>query len=717
MILRARGPWFATLAALAAGCAASRFVKPSTPVYPYTPTTNVTDVYFGVPAPDPYRWLEDDHSPATQAWVEAQNRVTFGYLAALPQREAIKTRIAQLWRYERFSPPFRRGGHYFFTHNDGLQNQNVLFVASNLDSEPTVLLDPNTLSADGTVALKGYVLSDDGSKIAYGLSAAGSDWEEWRVREVATATDTPDRLDWVKFSGASWKKDGSGFYYSRYDAPPDGGRLTQVNENQKLFFHALGRPQSADTLIYARPDHPKWGFGGEVTEDGGYLVISASEGTDTRNRVFYQILSANGPVIELLDEFDAKYHFIGNEGALFYFYTDLKAPRGRVIAIDLARPDRSQWKEIVPEADATLTGASLVADRLILDYLRDARSEVKTAALDGRPMGAIDLPGVGTAGGFGGRRDDQETFYSFTSVATPGRVYRHDFKTGRSTLWKQPKTAFNPEDYTVDQVFYRSRDGTRAPMFLAYKKGLKPTGKTPTLMYAYGGFNISLTPTFNVANLAWMEMGGLYAQPTLRGGGEYGDAWHKAGTKLQKQNVFDDFISAGEWLIGNGWTKPSRLAISGGSNGGLLVGACMTQRPDLFGACLPAVGVMDMLRFQKFTIGWAWTSDYGSSDNPDEFKALFAYSPYHNLKSGVAYPPTLVTTGDHDDRVVPAHSFKFAARLQACQRGENPVLIRIETKGGHGAGKPTAKIIEESADRLAFVAAQFDLPGAPQAAP
>jgi prolyl oligopeptidase len=704
--------WGCALAAalsLAAGCATSYVVKPPVPVYPNTATTNTVDNLHGVDVPDPYRWLEDDNSAATKAWVQAQNQATYGYLEKLPQRGPLKNRLTEIINFERYAAPYKQGSRYFFSKNNGLQNQSVLYTATSLEGDAAVLLDPNTLSTDGTTALKQFAISDDGSKIAYGLSVAGSDWEEWRFRDVATATDTGDKLDWVKFSGAAWSKDGKGLFYSRYDAPSDGSRLTKINENQKLYYHALGTPQSEDRLVYARPDHPKWGFGGQVTDDGRHLIISVREGTNTKNRVYYKDLASDEPVVELLNDFDAGYHFVDNDGGVFFFQTDLDAPRSRIIAIDIRNPAKANWKTVVPQSDATLTGASLVGGRFVLNYLRDAHSEIRLSNIDGTPAGDIAMPGIGSAAGFGGKRADSETFYTFTSFASPSRVYRHDFASGKSEVWKAPKLAFNPDDFAVTQVFYTSKDGTRVPMFLAHKKGVTPNGKRPVLLYAYGGFNISLTPSFSEGNLTWMEMGGVYAQPNLRGGGEYGESWHQAGTKLQKQNVFDDFIAAAEWLIRQGWTRPDHLAISGGSNGGLLVGACMTQRPDLYGACLPAVGVMDMLRFQKFTIGWAWTSDYGSSDNAEEFRALYAYSPYHNLRPGRCYPPTLVTTGDHDDRVVPAHSFKFAARLQACQSCAIPTLIRIETNAGHGAGKPTGKRLEEAADKLAFVAAQFGM--------
>ena len=694
-----------------AGCAAHTLVVTPTDHPPATLKTNVVDVYHGITVPDPYRWLENDNSDETKAWVQSQQQYTDRYLSVLPHRAPLKARLTQLINFERYGIPFRQGGRYFFTRNDGLQNQSVVYTTTNLDAAPVVLLDPNGLSKDGTTALSGMAVSEDGTKMAYGISEAGSDWQTWRVRDVATGQDLNDRLDWIKFSTASWAHDGSGFYYSRFDAPADGNRLTAINEYNKLHFHRVGTPQSEDRLVYQRQDHPKWEFGGEVTEDGKFLIISIHEGTDTKNRVYYQDLTiTSAPVVELLNDFDASYGFVGNIGPVFYFLTDLKAPRGRLIAIDTRKPERSLWEERVAESKATLTRVSLVGGQFVLNYLRDARSEVLRVDLQGHTVGEIALPGIGTAAGFGGKPEETETFFSFTSFTVPGRIYRYDLTTGKSLLWRQPKVDFDPDAFVVSQVFYPSKDGTQIPMFIAHRKGLKLNGHQPTLLYGYGGFNISLTPSFSVKNLAWMEMGGVYAVPNLRGGGEYGEEWHQAGTKLHKQNVFDDFIAAAEWLINHHYTEPKRLAIQGGSNGGLLVGACMTQRPELYGVCLPAVGVMDMLRFQKFTIGWAWTSDYGSSDQPDQFKALYAYSPYHNLRPGVYYPATLVTTADHDDRVVPAHSFKFAARLQEYQSGPAPTLIRIETKAGHGAGKPTSKTIEETADILAFAAANLGVP-------
>jgi prolyl oligopeptidase len=673
--------------------------------YPETRTVDQVDTYHGLAVPDPYRWLEDPHAPESQAWIEAQNQVTFGYLEQLPGRDQLQQRLTELWNYERYGIPFKRGDRYFFYKNDGLQNQSVLYTLPTLEAEPTVLLDPNTLSADGTVALSAVAISENGAYLAYGLSASGSDWVEWQVRDIASGKDFDDHLKWVKFSGAAWTHDHQGWFYSRYDEPDATTKLEAVNYYQKLYYHRLGTPQSEDVLVYERPDQKEWGFSGGVTDDGRYLVISVWRGTDPRNLVFYKDLSSpDNPVVELISAFEAEFSYVGNEGTRFWFRTDLDAPKGRLLAIDLADPDRDHWQAVISEAADTLQDVSLLNHQFVVDYLSDARSQVKIFDLQGQFVREVALPGIGSVGGFNGKREDTETFYSFTSFTTPSTIYRYDLVTGESQLYRQPQVNFDPDIYTTTQVFYPSADGTRVPMFITHKQGLELNGQNPTLLYGYGGFSISLTPSFSVSNLVWLELGGVYAVPNLRGGGEYGEDWHLAGTKLNKQNVFDDFIAAAEWLIAQGYTHRDRLAIMGGSNGGLLVGACMTQRPDLFAAALPAVGVMDMLRFNQFTIGWAWESDYGSPQDEVEFKALYAYSPLHNLKLGTAYPATMITTADHDDRVVPAHSFKFAAALQAAHQGEAPVLIRIETKAGHGAGKPTAKVIEEVRDRWAFLA-------------
>lgn len=672
--------------------------------YPTARRTDQVDDYHGTKVPDPYRWLEDPDSEESRAWIEAENKLTFSVLEKIPQREPIRRRLTELWNYEKYGVPTARGGRYFYSRNDGLQNQSVLYWAPSLNAEPRTLLDPNQLSTEGTVSISGLALSDDGKFLAYGLAAAGSDWQEWRVREVENGQDLDDHLKWIKFSGASWTNDGQGFYYSRYDEPQPDEELTGQNYFQKLYYHRLGTPQSDDKLVYQRQDQKEWGFHGEVTDDGRWLVITVTHGTERKNNLFYLDLDQpRAEVVELLTGFEARYEFLGSEGSTFLLRTDLAAPRNRIVAIDVEHPARERWREMVPEADDVLEEAHIVGGRFFAVYLSDAKSRVRLFALSGKSLGELALPEIGTASGFSGRVSDGETFYAFTSFVRPASIYRYDIEAGKSELFREPKLAFDPDDYETKQVFYQSKDGTRVPMFLVHRKGMTFDRPRPTYLYAYGGFDISLTPAFSVGRLVWLERGGLFAMPNLRGGGEYGRQWHEAGMKEKKQNVFDDFIAAAEWLIDEGYTSREKLAISGRSNGGLLVGACLTQRPDLYGATLPAVGVMDMLRFHKFTIGWAWCSEYGSPDNADEFPALAAYSPLHNIKPGTKYPPTLITTADHDDRVVPAHSFKFAAALQAAQAGEAPVLIRIETSAGHGAGIPTSKAIEEMADGYAFL--------------
>lgn len=672
--------------------------------YPSAQRSDTVDTYHGVSVPDPYRWLEDSDSADTREWISAENCVTREFLSRIPVRKAFRKRVEALWDYEKFGVPFQRGGRYFITRNDGLQSQSVLYVMQSLTGSPRVLLDPNTLSADGTVALDGTSVSDDGKYMAYALATAGSDWQEWRVRDVSSGEDLPDHLKWCKFTGAEWAHDGKGFYYCRFAPPEPGRQLDQANYNQKVYFHRVGTPQADDTLVYERPDHKEWMFGPQVTEDGRYLLINVSKDTGARNAVFLKDLKAPGaPFIELLPDFDAQYSLVGNNGETFWFHTNGDAPCGKVIAIDIRHPERGNWKTVIPELKEPLQQVSMIQDTFVAVYSKDAQSLIRRFNRDGKYLGQIALPGLGSAGGFAGRNKDSETFYAYSSFTTPATVYRYDFTGGTSEVFRKPKVDFDPERFTAKQVFYKSKDGTRVPMFIAHKKGLTLDGTAPTILYGYGGFNGTQSPFFSVTNLVWMEMGGVFAMPGIRGGGEYGEEWHLAGTKLRKQNTFDDFIAAAEWLIANKYTSTPKLAISGGSNGGLLVGACVTQRPDLFGAAMPAVGVMDMLRYQKFTIGWAWASDYGTSDDPAEFAALYAYSPLHNIKPGIKYPATLITTGDHDDRVVPAHSFKFAAALQAAQAGDAPVLIRIDTKAGHGGGKPTAKILDEIADKYAFL--------------
>ncbi len=671
--------------------------------YPETRRVDVVDDYHGTKVADPYRWLEDLDGEETAAWVKAQNDVAKPFLERIPARESLKARLTELWNYERYGTPFEEGGRYFFFRNDGLQNQSVLYVADALDSEPRVLIDPNTFSEDGTISLSSVEVSRDGRLVAYSVSDGGTDWRIWRVRNVDTGQDLSDELRGIKFSGVSWAQNGSGFYYSRYPQRADG--TYDDSKQVKVYFHRLGTPQSDDELIFEITDHPTRNPGAFLTEDGRYLIIGVFDGYDSNAYYYKDLRRENAPVVRLLDAWDALYTFIGNDGSTFYFSTTKDAPLGRVIAIDTNRPEPEHWRTLIPEAAETLEGVSYVGGKFHAQYLKDAQSLVRVYTPAGEHVRDVALPGIGSVGGFGGDSDDTETFFSFTSFTNPGAIYRYDVNTGEVTLWKQAESAgVDPEDYDVKQVFYTSKDGTRVPMFIVHRKGLSLNGENPTLLYGYGGFNISLTPGYSASRMAWLERGGVLAIPNLRGGGEYGEAWHEAGTKLKKQNVFDDFIAAAEWLIANGYTAPHKLAIQGGSNGGLLVGAVMTQRPDLFGAALPAVGVLDMLRYHTPSANARqWSSDYGLSENPEEFKALYAYSPYHNVEKGTCYPPTLVTTADHDDRVVPWHSFKFAAALQHAQDCANPILIRVETRAGHGAGTPTWMRIEQAADQWAFL--------------
>jgi len=670
--------------------------------YPKTKTVGLVETLHGHQVPDPYRWMEDLEGDEIRQWIKAQNQLTFDYLEQCPLREKLQARMTELWNYEKYSPPVKHAGRYFFSYNDGLQNQDALYWMAGLDAEPKLLLDPNILSEDGTVALSGAAVSRDGKYLAYGLSDAGSDWQTWRVRRVDTGEDLEDRVAWVKFSDASWDADNAGFFYSRYDVP-EGASLKQANYYHKLYYHKLGTPQAEDRLVYERADKKEWGFNGEVTEDGRYLIINVWHGTATENGVFYLDLSnPDAEVVELFPGFDAEYVLIGNDGGRFFFRTDNNAPHNRLIAVDIAHPKPDAWEQLIPEADDMLASVSYVGGCFVCRYLHHAAYQVRFFKVDGTPDGDLALPGPGTVIGFVGWSDDPETFYKFSNFTTPGTVYRLDVATRDVSIFRSPRIDFDPDEYVTEQIFYPSKDGTRVPLFITHKKDLVINDDTSTYLYGYGGFNIAIPISFSVPNLVWMEMGGIYAQAHLRGGGEYGREWHEAGMKHNKQNVFDDFIAAAEYLIDKGYTRTERLAIGGRSNGGLLIGACMTQRPDLFGVCLPNVGVMDMLRFHKFTIGWAWVSDYGSPEVSEEFETIRAYSPYHNIREGVSYPPTLVMTGDHDDRVFPAHSFKFAAALQKAQAGEAPILIRIETRAGHGAGKPTTKLIEEFSDMWTF---------------
>ena len=683
--------------------------------YPVARTVEQTDDYFGTAVSDPFRWMEDVDSAELKTWIDAENELTQEYLAKVPVRERMQSRLMELINFERYTAPERRGTRYFYSHNSGLQNQNVLYWQEGLDGEPKVLLDPNTFSEDGTVAISSISITDDGMLAAYSIADAGSDWVKWHVRNVTTGKDLADVVEWSKFSGASWRKDGSGFYYARYDEPTEDASeaeaLKTANYFHKIYFHKLGTPQSEDALVFHRPDDGELNLGAVVTEDGRYLVIHQSKGTSPNNELAVQDLQdTSRRMIRLIDTADATYAPINNDGSLFWLLTTLEAPNGKVIAIDLNKPEREHWKTVIPESTNKLSDISIIDNTFIANYLADAQSQVKLHNLDGSLIGLFALPAIGTAYGFGGLRNDTETFYQFSNFTTPGTTYRLDMKTRKSTLFRQPELLFDPALYETKQIFTESKDGTRVPMFISHKRGLALDGTAPTLLYAYGGFNISLMPEFSPSHVMWMEMGGVYAQASLRGGGEYGEAWHEAGTRVRKQNVFDDFISLAEWLITSGYTAPERLAILGGSNGGLLVAACELQRPDLFGAVVAQVGVMDMLRFDKFTIGWGWKEEYGSpSEDEAEFRAIYKYSPLHNIRQGVSYPATLIMTGDHDDRVFPAHSFKYTAALQAAQTGPNPILIRVETRAGHGAGMPLSKRIEAAVDQFAFMANQLHL--------
>jgi prolyl oligopeptidase len=669
--------------------------------YPETKKEAVIDTFFGTPVEDPYRWLEDDNSEATASWVKAQNELTFTYLNLLPGRDSINARLTTLMNYPKIGIPTKEAGKYFFTKNDGLQNQSVLFMADSLNGEARVLLDPNTLSADGTVALSGTEISPDGKYLIYKISRSGSDWNEIFVKDIESGETLPDHIQWVKFSGTSWN-DG-GFYYSCYSAPVAGSELSKTNENQMVRYHKLGTDPAGDPLVLSDPEHPKRTIGVGLTEDKRFILKYQTESTSGNSLAFREMNSRNKEFIPLMESFEYDFNVIDNINELLIVHTNYKAPKYRILKIDSRRPEETDWVELIPEKENVLQSATLAGGKIVLDYLKDAHSHVEVFNYDGTFDYVLELPGIGTSNASSGKKNDPEAFYSFSSFNTPGEVYRYDFNTKTSTLHYRPEVKFNPDDFQVDQVFYISKDGTKIPMFLFYKKGMVMNGKNPTLLYGYGGFNISMTPSFSVSRLFFVENGGILAVANLRGGGEYGEEWHKAGTKLKKQNVFDDFIAAAEYLISQKYTSAKKLAIQGGSNGGLLIGAVINQRPDLFEVALPAVGVMDMLRYNKFTIGWAWASDFGKSDDSEEmFKYLYSYSPYHNIKKGGKYPAVLVTTADHDDRVVPAHSFKYISRLQEYNKGDLPVLIRIETKAGHGAGKPIAKVIEEYTDMWAF---------------
>ncbi len=677
--------------------------------YPEARRGDVVDTYWGVKVPDPYRWLEDPDSPETLAWVEAENRLTREYIDGYPDREAIEARIRKLWNYPRVSLPERHGSRYFFARNDGLQNQAVVYVQESLDAEPRVLIDPNTLSEDGTVALSNQSYSEDGRYLAYGLSESGSDWQTIHVRDVDTGRDLDDVLRWCRFSGIAWKGDASGFWYNRFPAEGEVPE-SERNMHSKVYFHRLGTPQDDDALVYYDAEHPELGYFPITTDGGEWLLVWVWHGTDPRNGILFRRADDEGPLRRLVAHDVAKFSPVGAVGSTVYFETDLDAPRGRIVAVDLEHPERENWREVVPQGDDVIDFVSLVHDRLVIAYLHDAHHRLTIWSREGTFEREIELPGIGSIAGLSGRREDSEMFYGFTSFTYPTTAFRYDFQTGGSSVFHAPEIDFDPSLYVTKQVFYRSKDGTRVPMFITHRRDLELDGNRPTWLYGYGGFNISLTPGFRVSRLLWLEQGGVYAVANLRGGNEYGEQWHQQGILDRKQNVFDDFIAAAEYLIDEGYTNRKRLVINGGSNGGLLVAACMTQRPDLFGAVVCQVPVIDMLRYHKFTVGRYWVSDYGNAEESEEaFRYLYAYSPLHNVRKGTVYPPTLITTADTDDRVVPAHAKKFAATLQWADAGDNPILIRIETKAGHGAGKPTSKLIEEVADIYAFIYRTFGL--------
>jgi prolyl oligopeptidase len=694
-----------TLPLIALVLAAPAQLQAQSMKYPETRRVTQVDEQFGVKVADPYRWLENDVRTDAEVakWVADENAVTNAYLATLPGRDIFAARLKTLLDYERFGVPFKKGGHYFYTHNSGLQNQAVLYVRDSVDGAGRVLIDPNGWSKDGATALAEWSPSQDGKKLAYAVQDGGTDWRTVKVLDVASGA-VSDTIEWVKFSGLAWAKDGSGFYYSRFAAPAAGAKFQALNENQQIYFHKLGTAQAADPLIYATPESPKLGHTAQVTDDGKWLVITTHEGTDNRYQITVIDLTAPKPVPRTIFKgLDYEWSLAGNVGGNFYWVTNKNAPRGRIVATNLyARSAEVPEQELVAQGKDVLAGASLVGGKLLVSYLADVKSEIRRYTLEGKPDGVVPLPGIGAAGGFGGEEGDPETFFAFTSFATPTTIYRYDVKTGQATPWAAPKMAFDPARYSVEQRFYASKDGTQVPMFVVRRKDV--TGPAPTLLYAYGGFNISVTPAFSATRLAWLEQGGVLAVANIRGGGEYGKAWHDGGRLANKQNVFDDFIAAGEYLKAQGITGTDQLAIQGGSNGGLLVGAVTNQRPDLFAAALPAVGVMDMLRFDRFTAGRYWVDDYGYPSKEADFKTLYAYSPYHNIRAGKAYPAILAETADTDDRVVPGHTFKYTAMLQSLDLGPKPRLVRIETRAGHGSGKPTDKVIAETADAWAFAA-------------
>lgn len=695
---------------IAAASALVLFAQTARLQYPQAPKTNQLDDFHGTKVSDPYRGLENADAAATAKWVDQENEVTAAWLQKVPGRDAIKQQLTALWNYEKFTGVFKAGSHYFYSHNTGLQNQSVVFVMDSLTGTPRVLLDPNTYRADGTAALNGTSVSWDGKLYAYAVAQAGSDWNDWHIRDIATGKDLPDLVRWTKDGGPAWTRDGKGFYYARYPEPKAAELLTAAALDQKVYFHKLGDPQSSDKLVYQRPDQRSWGLIPIALEDSNYLLVSIYTGDPGKNLLSFIDLNQPGATVTpLIAKLEASYSPIAALGSQLYLQTNDHAPRGRVIAVDLKAPDRTKWKEIVPEKPETLDVVQMASGKLLLGYMKDAHAAARMVTLDGKAAGEIDMPGLGSATWSSTGLHDTEAFYSFAGFTIPPTVYRLDVASGKSTFFRQSKVAFDASNYETKQIFYNSKDGTRVPMFVSSRKGLKLDGQNPTILYGYGGFNVAETPAFSPAFVEWMSMGGIFVNTNLRGGSEYGEAWHQAGMREKKQNVFDDFIAAGEWLIANKYTSTPKLAIYGGSNGGLLVGAVLNQRPDLFGAAMPAVGVMDMLRFHKFGYGTQWVGEYGNPENPADFKTLRAYSPLHNIKAGVKYPATLVTTSDHDDRVMPGHSLKYVATLQQAQEGPAPILIRVETRAGHGAGKPTSKRIDEWVDRFAFLKAALKM--------
>lgn len=695
--------YIATLAVIAACNNKQMETKQITHLpYPESRKSTQVDEYFGTKVNDPYNWLENDTAAEVTAWVEQENKVTQDYISQIPFRNKIKQRLTEIWDFPKYSSPFKEGDYYYFFKNNGLQNQSVLYRQKSLDGTPEVFLDPNKLSNDGTASLASFTFSKDHKICAVGVAQSGSDWNEIFLMDVASKEKLADKIEWVKFSGATWK--GNGFYYSRYDAPQKGKEFSNQNEYMKIYYHKVGTPQSADELVYEDKAHPLRYFGAGITEDERFLFISISEGT-SGSEILVKDLSKNETKFKtLLKGFENNYSVVDNTGDKILVLTDKDAPRYRLVLVDPANPASDKWKDVIPQSEDLLESASTCGGKLFATYLKDASTRLYSYAIDGSGKTEIALPGIGSASGISGRKEYTEAFYSFTSFTNPGEIYRYDLATGKSEVFRKSEVKFNPADFETKQVFYPSKDGTKVPMFIIHKKGLQLDGNNPTLLYGYGGFNISLSPSFSISRIMFLEQGGVYAVANLRGGGEYGEDWHKAGMLGKKQNVFDDFIAAAEYLVNEKYTSSAKLAINGGSNGGLLVGACMTQRPELFKVAIPAVGVLDMLKYHKFTIGWGWAVEYGSSDKKEDFDYLLKYSPLHNVKEGVNYPATMIMTADHDDRVVPAHSFKFAAELQSKQKKDgNPVLIRIDSKAGHGAGKPTAKLIEDAADMWSFI--------------